>query len=384
MNRVLFALLVLCTSLPAAENVKLTAGKESIKVTIDGDVFTVFQFSPKRRKPYFLPVTGPNGISLLSDANADVEPGMAGRRVTVCTENAEIKNPKTMETVSTVALNEELQAGEVDGDWIMIPARSGAIHRSDVAPVCSTVTRIVDDNPPKVKDRSSLLYYDHPHHKGIWTSVDEVNGIKFWNEDGQIQLKTTEIVTAEGNPAVFKQVSHWLDDDGNPLVEESTTVEIFANRLMRFDITFKAVAETVEFHDTKEGMFAIRLTNSMREQTANGPVTNATGSSGTKALWGRTSPWIDYCGPIDENTFGVTIMDHPDNPRASRYHVRNYGLFGINPFGQEAYTNGRSNLPSNPLHLKQGETSRYRFGLFVHADELKPTAINEAFRQFAE
>lgn len=62
---------------------------------------------------------------------------------------------------------------------------------------------------------------DHPHHKGIWCAIDEVNGIKFWAEKGIIRNVKTEIVEAQGNPARLLIVNHWLGEDGKPILEET-------------------------------------------------------------------------------------------------------------------------------------------------------------------
>src|SRR5690606_17007831 len=186
-------------------------------------------------------------------------------------------------------------------------------------------------------------YYDHPHHKGIWLSVDEVHGIKFWNEESPIRNQNLEIIKAQGDdkePAVMKVTNHWLGKDEKPILEETTTIRIFPNRLMVYDIHFKALQE-MSFEDTKEGLFGIRLPNSMREMVGGGPVVNAQGEETTKATWGTTSPWIDYSGTVGTQTYGATLMDHPDNFRPSRYHVGDYGLFSINPFGESSYTGGK-------------------------------------------
>jgi hypothetical protein len=363
----------------ADETVRLTQGEASIKATINGDVFAVMRFAPDQKKPYFLPVTGPNGMHLLEHAQPSDEPGVAGRRVFVASETAQLKVES--DQAGTVSFGETLEVGTIEGDWLWVPEKEGWIHRSDVVPLAATVVRTLMERTG-VKDRKDPLYYDHPHHKGVWASVDEVNGVKFWNEDGIITTESAEIVVAEGNPAVIKRVSHWLGKDEKPIVAEETTISLFANRLMVFDITFRAMQEEVTFGDTKEGMFGIRLPNSMRELADGGPVVSSEGEEGTRALWGKTARWIDYNGPIDGQMFGATVMDHPDNPRESRYHVRDYGLFTINPFGAESYTGGQEE--ARPLQLKKGETTRYRYGLWIHGAETDKEQVEQAYQQFVE
>jgi hypothetical protein len=129
-------------------------------------------------------------------------------------------------------------------------------------------------------------------------------------------------------------------------------------------------------------MFAVRIPNSMREFAGGGPVTNADGAAGTKDAWGRPSHWVNYNGPVDGHVFGVTVMDSPKNPWASRYHVRDYGLFALNPFGAGAYTADTDKLPAHERTLKPGDALRFRFGLWVHG-EASREQIDKAYGEFA-
>jgi hypothetical protein len=207
---------------------------------------------------------------------------------------------------------------------------------------------------------------DHPHHKGIWCAVDEVNGIKFWAEQGKIENQSVELVPAIGNPARLHLVNHWLDKDGKPLIVERTEYKIFANRLIAADFQFTAADNPVTFEDTKEGLFGIRVADSLRGNSG-GRIVNAEGSQGESECWGRESKWVDYFGEVGGKTYGVTLIDNPQNFRKSRFHVRNYGLFTLSPFGQSAYTNGK--LPADPLVLEPGKSIRLRYGLAIHAGD---------------
>ncbi len=221
---------------------------------------------------------------------------------------------------------------------------------------------------------------DHPHHKGIWVSVDEVNDIKFWAEKGKIENRSVELIAAEGNPAKLKVENHWLGEDGNAVLVETTAISIFANRMLAYDISLRMTSGDVHFKDTKEGLFGVRIAESMREDKGAGIVTNADGKKATKECWGQRSAWVDYTGPVDGKTVGVAVFDHPQNFRPSRYHVRNYGLFSVSPFGEGAYTNGQEKPVSDVF--KKDAVVRLRYGIYFHAGDATAADVASVYQQF--
>lgn len=366
-----FLLPALCLSLALAPSlaqaqdvVTLSKGDKTIKVMIGNEVFTTYYYTGEYKKPFFLPVQAPGGFDLLAKADAASE---LGKKVIVATDMAKLMSDSGSST--PVKYGEVLEVAKVEGDKLWIADKSGWVSKSDVAPLASNVVRLIDPNQR-----------EHPHHKGIWLAIDEVNGQKFWFETDPIKPISAEIVTASGNPAKIKLVNHWMGKDGNPIVIEETEVSIFANRLISYDFTLKAAVDQVTFADTKEGMFGIRMPESMQENVGKGKVFNDQDVVGTGKLWGKAAAWIDYNGPVDGHPFGIMLMDHPDNPRKSKYHVRDYGLFSISPFGDRAYSNNRE--PAIPSVMKKGESYRYRYALWIHAGEATKAECQKVFDQF--
>jgi len=227
-------------------------------------------------------------------------------------------------------------------------------------------------------DPNGRAWRDHQHHKGIWFSIDEVNGIKFWAERGKIENVSVEPIASSGNPARFKTVNNWLGKDGQPVLIESTTVSIFANRVIAYDAQLTAAKNPVTFEDTKEGFFGFRMVDSMRGKA--GSIVSSDGHHGEGECWGKQFDWVDYDGPVDGKTVGIAIFDNPHNFRRSRYHVRSYGLFSISPFGEKAYTNGAN--AAAPLTLKPGASLRLRYAMYIHDGDTKSADVAGTYQKY--
>ena len=78
----------------------------------------------------------------------------------------------------------------------------------------------------------------------------------------------------------------------------------------------------------------------------------------------------------------MTIFDHPKSFKKSRYHVRDYGLFTLSPFGDRAYTNGAE--PAAPLTLEPGKSVKLHYGLHVRDYAGNTQEAAAAFQRFAE
>ena len=220
---------------------------------------------------------------------------------------------------------------------------------------------------------------EHPHHKGIWLSVDEVNDIRFWAEKGQIV--TRDVQFKSGNPGTFHLTNEWIGSDGAPVLVEQTKISIFPNRLIIYDTTVSPPdGKTVRFDDTKEGFLGIRIAQSMREKEG-GTVVNSDGKRTTQECWGQHAKWVDYTGTVDAKQYGVALMDHPSNFRPSRYHVRDYGLFSMSPFGEGAYQNDAAK--SKPVILDANTPRlRFRYGLYIHGGNATEGNVTAAYDQF--
>lgn len=376
--------LVLFSSVVIADDAKVTLvpEKESVKVLIGDDVFTVLKYGKERRKPFFLPVTGPGGWELLKEAVAKGEPGSLSRKVVIASESAPLSHAPA-DGAKALKYGDIVEITEIKGNKLKVADGKGWLDRSDIAPLAATVIRPLNEDPEIKNDLISNDRYDHPHHKGIWFSVDEINKGRHWMEREVVQTEKVELEGSGTSAAKLKLINHWLDGNNQLSMVEKTTVTIHPNRLIEYDAELIAGSDELHIGDTKEGMFAIRVPSTMKEKGGGGIVTNSDGLKTAKECWGLTADWVNYDGPIEGHMFGITIMDPKQNPWRSRYHVRDYGLFSVNPFGAGAYTE-KSKEDKQPPHerkLKKGESLRFKYGAWIHGPDVTPEQINEIYKK---
>ena len=154
-----------------------------------------------------------------------------------------------------------------------------------------------------------------------------------------------------------------------------------ALRIVDVDIDLRALVDT-KFGDSKDGAFCIRLAEPLIEKNG-GVIRNSAGGRGMKETWGKQADWVDYSGELQGEKVGIAMFDHPTSFHRfhdpARWHVRDYGLLGLNPFGSSAFD---KDLPDSTFTLAKGKALRLRYRFVIHP-EMSRGEIEKLYAEFA-
>jgi hypothetical protein len=244
---------------------------------------------------------------------------------------------------------------------------------------------------------------DHVHQKSAWfchgdvipegltlaNKIKGVEGVDFWSEakgHGRIVCKYVGETEQDGKRGVVHTHNQWQTSDGQPVLEERRVIQLhdLGNAwLFVFEIDLEARHCPITFGDTKEGSFAIRINDSIREAKG-GKLENAEGKVGEKECWGQMSSWCDYSGTIDGKKVGLAIFDDPTNKYPACWHSRGYGLMAANPFGRSKSgfpaMKGRTDL----VKLARGEHLKLRYGILLHTGDAKEGNVAAEYEKFTK
>jgi Methane oxygenase PmoA len=277
---------------------------------------------------------------------------------------------------------------DVDGQPFTTFYYGADANKPYLAPLRSATGKIVTRHYPMETVEGESR--DHVHHRGLWFSYDDVNGIKFWGNDpsyktadiGKIVVENAKLESHAGS-AVVKAVMNWNDPTGKTILREDRVMTFISKpalRIIDFDITLTA-PNKVTFGDTKEGAFAIRLADALAEKNG-GKMVNAEGAVGMKNVWGKRSNWVDYFGMLEGEQLGIAIFDHPSNPRHPTYwHSRDYGLFALDPFGQHAFD---ESAPESHWTVEAGGSLHFRWRVVIHSGDAASAHVAELYKQYAK
>jgi hypothetical protein len=248
---------------------------------------------------------------------------------------------------------------------------------------------------------------DHPHHRALFFAHGDINGIDFWTEaeraetapvhaGGQTYHTSEQLphgrtvfvkltATKSGGDSGSLSAHFNLVGPDSKVIAEETQAYVFrgdsTTRAIDCEFTIRAKKSPVKLGDTKEGTFAIRVVKTLEEMSGM-KMTDSEGRAGEKQIWGKRANWVDYSGAVDGREVGVTIFDHPSNPKHPTYwHARGYGLFAVNPFGERDFYNDPKRDGS--LIIAPGGTLVFRYRVLIHEGDASAARLADAWAQYA-
>lgn len=145
------------------------------------------------------------------------------------------------------------------------------------------------------------------------------------------------------------------------------------------DVTFGDTKEGTMALRVAESMRLKGPKNEVRE----GHMTDSEGDR-DGAVWGKRANWVDYYGPVDGTVAGIAFFDHPQNPRhPTRWHARDYGLFAANPFCEHEMDPSKA-AGAGDFVLPAGQTVTFQYRFLLHAGDTAQAKIAERYDAYCK
>lgn len=233
---------------------------------------------------------------------------------------------------------------------------------------------------------------DHVHHRALYFAHGDINGIDFWAETvhrGKVPGKTVHdkfLDLSSGKVGSITALNKLIGPDGKQLGTEVFTIRFSAKggkKYIDFEVTIQASHGELLIGDTKEGTMAIRLASTMRVRAVDkspgkGQIVTSEGVVG-KDAWGTRAAWVDYYGPVKDETVGVAIFDHPSNLRhPTWWHVRDYGLFAANPFGKR-YFEKLKDVTAGDYTIPKGKSLTQKYRFYFHKGDTEAAKVGAEY-----
>ncbi|HZG67360.1 MAG TPA: PmoA family protein [Herpetosiphonaceae bacterium] len=251
-------------------------------------------------------------------------------------------------------------------------------------PYCHPVN--LPDGPPITLHRP----FDHDWHLGMYFSWKYVNGLNVWEGPdsgeayGLTQHRALEVRKEDGAGAALGHAMTWTTATGEPLLDDDRMVIVRPPRSGNdycIDWTFRFVprAETAVLDRKPEWGGYAGLTVRLPRSFVRNRVLNAEKQTTTAETHAARSRWTDYAGRIDgygrDAWAGVTMIDHPANPRFPNAWLT-YDTAEMQ-FLNAAF------VRDEPYTLQRGETLRLAYRVLVHWQAGSGEAIEQEWDAFA-
>ncbi len=189
-------------------------------------------------------------------------------------------------------------------------------------------------NGPKTGSSvTSMRNGEYPHHSSLFFGCDRVNGGNYWQEGlerGRIISDGAMIAEQDSQHVVIVDNCTWKRPDAPSPVKDSRKIIITAPSSGLYQIDFEIKIEMlmdVTIEKTNHSLFSVRMDPDLSVKCG-GTMVNASGDSGEKATFGKSSPWMDYFGKRGEVIEGLAILQHPGNiDYPAPWFTRDYGFF---------------------------------------------------------